>query len=213
MSARQAAPEPAEEKKSTTHQVVELVVIVAIALGVAFLVQAFLVKPYKIPSGSMEPTLDIGQRVLVNRLAADFGEPAVGDILVFHPPAGIEENGQDQCGRIHPADQSCSVPRDGQSSNTFIKRLVGLPGDTLRIVDGHVIRNGKRESDDYIAPCDGQPQCDLPAPIKVLPGHYFLMGDNRGNSDDSRFWGPIAKDAIIGEAFATYWPPDRIGLE
>ena len=209
MSARQAEPKPAKEKKSTTHQAVELVVIVAIALGVAFLVQAFLVKPYKIPSGSMEPTLDIGQRVLVNRLAVDFGEPAVGDILVFHPPAGIEENGQDQCGRIHPADQSCSVPRDGQSSNTFIKRLVGLPGDTLRIVDGHVIRNGKRASEPFASSCSGA-ECNLDS-ITVPKGSYFLMGDNRGNSDDSRFWGPVPRDWIIGKAIVSYWPPKSVG--
>jgi len=202
----------AKREKSTASSIIELVIIVIVALGLAFGIQAFLVKPYKIPSASMVPTLDIGQRVLVNRLSTHFGDPSVGDILVFHPPKGIEQS-LDTCGAQHPSDQACPAPTPGNAGTTFIKRVVGLPGDTLKIVDGHVIRNGKRESDSYIAPCgpDGQ-DCNLPKPIKVPAGHYFMMGDNRGESADSRYWGPIAKSAIIGEAFATYWPPDRIGL-
>ena len=200
-----------KREKTTAGSIIELVVIVAVALGLAFAIQAFLIKPYKIPSPSMVPTLQVGQRVLVNRLETHFGDPAVGDILVFHPPKGIEES-LSNCGVQHPADQACPAPTAGDAGTTFIKRVVGLPGDRLRIVDGHVIRNGKRESDSYIAACgpDGQ-DCNLPKPITVPPGHYFMMGDNRGESADSRYWGPIAKSAIIGEAFATYWPPDRIG--
>jgi len=200
-----------KREKSTAGSIIELVVIVVFALGLAWGIQKFLIKPYKIPSPSMVPTLEVGQRVLVNRLETHFGDPAVGDILVFHPPKGIEES-LSNCGVQHPADQACPAPTPGNAGTTFIKRVVGLPGDRLRIVDGHVIRNGKRESDSYIAPCGPVGQdCDLPKPITVPPGHYFMMGDNRGESADSRYWGPIAKSAIIGEAFATYWPPDRIG--
>jgi signal peptidase I len=200
-----------KREKSTANSIIELVVIVAIALGLALGIQAFLIKPYKIPSESMVPTLQVGQRVLVNRIGTHFGDPEVGDILVFHPPKGAE-NGLDQCGVDHPADQGCPKATPEQADVNYIKRVVGVPGDTLKVVGGHVIRNGKRESDGYIAPCQGdEAECSLPRPIRVLPGHYFLMGDNRGNSDDSRFWGPIPKDSIIGEAFATYWPLDRIG--
>jgi signal peptidase I len=97
----------------------------------------------------------------------------------------------------------------------FIKRVVAGPGDTIRIVRGHVIRNGKRENDPYIADTcgsDANRGCTLSTPITIPPGHWFMMGDNRGESDDSRFWGPVPRNAIIGGAFATYWPPDRIGL-
>ena len=96
----------------------------------------------------------------------------------------------------------------------FIKRIVAGPGDTLSIVEGHAIVNGKREADSYIKPCavPSAPICNFPKPIKVPPGHWFMMGDNRGESDDSRFWGPVPTSWIVGEAFATYWPPDRIGF-
>ena len=76
--------------------------------------------------------------------------------------------------------------------------------------DGHVIRNGRRASEPFAAPCGGGPECDLAA-IEVPAGHYFLMGDNRGNSDDSRYWGPVPRDQIIGRAVVTYWPLGRIG--
>ena len=97
----------------------------------------------------------------------------------------------------------------------FIKRVVGKPGDTIAIRNGHVFRNGKREKDPYINDtCNGDlgRGCNLPVPIKIPAGHWFMMGDNRGESDDSRFWGPVPRSWIIGSAFATYWPPKRIGL-
>ena len=89
--------------------------------------------------------------------------------------------------------------------------MVAVPGDTIFIQDGHVYRNGVREKDGYIAPCGADSSCNFRTPIKIPPGHYFMMGDNRGLSDDSRFWGPVPDKWIIGVAFFTYWPPDRIG--
>ena len=97
----------------------------------------------------------------------------------------------------------------------FIKRIVGGPGDTIAVRRGRVIRNGKVADEPFISDtCEtgAGAACDLPVPIKVPPGHWFMMGDNRGQSDDSRFWGPVPEGWIIGPAFATYWPPDRIGL-
>jgi signal peptidase I len=189
----------------------ELVLIVAVALGLALGIQAFLVKPYRIPSPSMVPTLTIGQRVLVNRIGERFRDPKVGDVLVFHPPVGAEQAG-DMCGTPPPEGQVCLDPTDQKADVNFIKRVVAGPGDRLSIDDGHVILNGKRQTESYTRPCAGSDGCDYPRTVTVPPGHYFMMGDNRGSSDDSRFWGPVPRDWIIGGAFATYWPPKRIGL-
>jgi len=202
-----------KRSKSATSSIIELVLIIAVALGLALGIQAFVVKPYRIPSGSMEPTLAVGQRVLVNRIGMDFSEPHVGEIVVFHPPRDAE---QQVCGPvphvIKLGGAACSMPEPVQSSVNFIKRIVAGPGDVISIVEGHVIRNGKRESDSYIKPCGGNQECNFPTPIKIPPGHWFMMGDNRGESDDSRFWGPVPTSWIIGGAFATYWPIDRIGI-
>jgi signal peptidase I len=107
---------------------------------------------------------------------------------------------------------ACSEPELEKSSVNFIKRIVAGPGDVISIINGHVIRNGVREKDSYIRACGTSPECNFPTPIKIPAGHWFMMGDNRGESDDSRFWGPVPTKWIIGGAFATYWPPDRIGV-
>jgi signal peptidase I len=157
--------------------------------------------------------LAVGQRVLVNRIGMDFSDPHVGEIVVFHPPEGAE---QEQCGpvghTIKLGGEACSQPVPKKSDVNFIKRIVGGPGDTISIVEGHVTRNGVREKDSYIRPCGSSPECSFPKPIKIPAGHWFMMGDNRGESDDSRFWGPVPTGWIIGGAIATYWPPDRIGI-
>jgi signal peptidase I len=195
---------------SSLKSLFELVLTIAVAVGLALLIQAFVIKPYRIPSPSMVPTLTIGQRVLVNRLTTD---PSVGDVVVFHPPAGADANnpvcGDSNQGAGHA--QPCDAPTPAESTQTFIKRVVGGPGDRLSIVNGHVFRNGVREQDPYIRPCGPDSSCNFPKPVTVPPGDYFMMGDNRGESDDSRFWGPVPAKWIIGVAFFTYWPPDRIG--
>ena len=196
--------------KSTAGSLLELVLIVVVALLLALGIQAFIVKPYRIPSSSMEPTLAIGQRVLVDRIGMHFSDPHVGEIVVFHPP---RDAASEVCGASHPPTAVCQYPESTQSSQNFIKRVVGGPGDTIFVRDGHVYRNGKPEKDSYIRPCGaGDSNCNFPTPVKVPPGHWFMMGDNRGQSDDSRFWGPVPTGWIIGGAFATYWPIDRIGI-
>jgi signal peptidase I len=209
-----------KKSKTTMGAIIELIAIVAVALGLALGIQAWIIKPYRIPSGSMEPTLAIGQRVLVNRIGMDFSEPHVGEIAVFHPPEGAE---QEECGpvphviRLGAAPCSQPVPKEDSGTN-FIKRVVAGPGDEIYIKEGHVYRKaaGKstfvREQDSYIRECGVSPECNFPDPIKVPAGHWFMMGDNRGESDDSRFWGPVPTGWIIGQAIATYWPPDRIGI-
>jgi signal peptidase I len=215
-----------KRKKSSTSSVVEFVVIVVVAIGLAFGIQKFLVKPFRIPSPSMVPTLKVGQRVLVNRLGPHFGDPSRGDIVVFKPPKGADPS-VDRCGNpSQPADKHpCSTPTPDQSSSNFIKRVVGLPGDWIEVKRGRVYlaksakaeppQSAFKEQNESFINKDGADAncqlCNLPKPIQVLPGHFFMMGDNRAESDDSRQWGPVPKKWIIGRAFFTYWPPDRIG--
>lgn len=195
--------------KSTFGAIIELVVIVAFAIGLALLIQAFVVKPFQIPTGSMIPTLDPGQRVLVERFGYRFGDPEVDDIIVFHPP---------QDTRCAPGartpEQACSEAFDQESETNFIKRVVAGPGDTLSIRDGHPVVNGIEAEEDFTRKCGASATvpCNLPEEIEIPPDHYFMMGDNRGHSDDSRIWGPVPREWIIGRAFATYWPINRIGL-
>ena len=183
-----------ERKSSTNRTILEYVVLAVVAIAVALLIQAFLVKPYRIPSPSMEDTLLIGDRVLVDRISWRFSEPQRGDIVVFHSP----------------------VP-----GPVLIKRIIGMPGDTMSLRDGAVYVNGQRLSEPYVRRVNGQPEpsdpfdtglpWSLQQPYKVPAGSYFLMGDNRTDSGDSRAFGPVARDQIVGRAFARYWPPGRIG--
>ena len=203
---------------SGAGSLLELVLVVAVALGIALVVQAFIVKPYRIPSGSMEPTLAVGERVIVNRIGSHFDKPSVGDIVVFHPPHGADSNvnacGDRGEGPFYEGPKSrlpCDRPTTTRSDQNFIKRVVGVPGDRIAVRDGHVVRNGLEQKEPFIRACGGGPDCNL-GTITVPPGHYFMMGDNRGASDDSRYWGPVPRDWIIGSAFLSYWPPKHVGL-
>ena len=187
--------------------VLELVLTLAVAVGIALLAQAFVVKPYQVPTESMVPTLLPGDRVLADRVTTRFRDPQRSEILVFHPPA---------CPDAISRDGVCDTPildrRTGLSSETFIKRVIGLPGETLFTRNGRV----------WVKPPDGQahvltePYVNGPTTIvgrvTVPKGYYFMMGDNREHSEDSRIWGPEPADGIIGIARVRYWPLDRIGL-
>ncbi len=209
----------AVESKSRASSLVELVWVVAVAVALALLIQAFVVKPYRIPSRSMEPTLVVGQRVLVNRISMNFSQPHVGGMYVFHPPADAE---QQLCGpvphKVTPGRAACAMSEPRETSVNFVKRLVAGPGDEIYVSDGHVFRKAPgstrfvAEKDSYIAACGKSSECNFLAPIKIPAEHWFMMGDNRGESDDSRFWGPVPTGWIIGEVVATYWPPSRVGI-
>ncbi|MGI8460207.1 MAG: signal peptidase I [Solirubrobacterales bacterium] len=192
----------------------ELVVIVALAIGLALGIQAFVVKPYQIPSESMVPTLQVGQRVLVNRVLFHFTDPQIGDIVVFNPPIGADRG--NQCAAPDPdPGKACSKPTPEASDTNFIKRVVAEPGDRLRIEEGIPIVNGEPQTGDgnwTTRPCGRGNGCNWPEEIVSPEDHYFMMGDNRGASDDSRFWGPVPRDQIIGKAFLTYWPPKEWGI-
>ncbi|HYH59696.1 MAG TPA: signal peptidase I [Thermoleophilaceae bacterium] len=183
--------------------------IVAVALGLALGIQAFVVKPFRIPSESMVPTLEVNQRVLVDRFTPKLGnEYHRSDIVVFNPPKGADLN---TCGAQHPDNQACPEPTPGKSDTHFIKRIVGEPGDRLSVRRGVVYIDGEALDEGYARISPNCATCNLEKEITIPPDHYFMMGDNRGSSADSREWGPVPKDWILGNAFATYWPPRRIG--
>lgn len=159
----------------------DIILIVGAAFVLALLIQQFLVKPFGIPSESMEPTLLKGDRVLVNRLAYRFGEPQRGDIVVFRPPLGEED---------------------------YIKRIVAVGGDTVEVRSGKLYLNGVAQDESYLKE---QHVLGRYEELLVPEGSYFMMGDNRNNSGDSRVFGPVEKGAILGKAFLLYWPIGRVG--
>ncbi|QEC50329.1 signal peptidase I [Baekduia soli] len=207
---------PTRRRRSRPQTVLETAVLLALAIALALSLQAYALKPYRIPSGSMEPTLKVGDRVLVNRFGHRVlgGEPHVGDIIVFHPPKGADPSSP-VCGARAQGQGSltpCSRPTPGASSQAFIKRVVAVGGDRIAIRDGHVIRNGRPAREPFAQRCfPGEQQCEFPNTITIPRGSVFLMGDNRGNSDDSRFWGPVPDAWVVGRALAIYWPPVRLG--
>lgn len=151
---------------------------------------------YEIPGQSMEPSFTLGEEVTVELDAYDDSEPKIGDVVTFHPPSSVEGQGP-LCPVPRAPQQPCPRAVDGQGPRLYLKRVVALPGDKLAVRDGQPIVNGEAVLTDEIQRCSGGP-CNLPEPIIVPPGHYFLMGDNSGASDDSRFWGPIPLEAITG---------------
>ena len=189
-----AEPGKGGKKASPGRTILEYVVLAVVAIAVALLIQAFLVKPYRIPSESMEDTLLIGDRVLVDRISWRFSDPSRQDIVVFHPPF------------IGPV---------------LIKRVVGMPGDEISLKDGAVYVNGDRLDEPYVRtaggeavptePFDNGLPWSLQQPYTVPDGNYFVMGDNRTDSGDSREFGPVPRGQLVGKAFARYWPPGRIG--
>jgi signal peptidase I len=186
---RAARPDDAEsargegkKRRSTRGMVIEILVIVAAAFAIAMLVQAFIVKPFTIHQVSMEPTLLEGDRILLNRLTYHFRDPERGDVVVFHSPENKDED--------------------------LVKRIVAVAGDRLLIKDGHLYVNGGLQEEPYLFQQDFAGE--LPE-TTVPEGRVFVLGDNRNNSGDSRLFGPIVTDSIIGTAICIYWPIRRWG--
>jgi signal peptidase I len=163
-------------------------------------------KPYRVPSESMEPTIEIGDRILADRHDRS---PHVGDVVIAHPPVGAVES---RCGtpRRDDAKAACARATPELSDVVFIKRVVAGPGDTIAFRDGLVVRNGRPVTEPYARGCTDA-ICELPQAITVPKGAWFLAGDFRGESDDSRFWGPVPTKAITGVVKYRYWPPKDAG--
>jgi len=172
--------------RSTARSILETIGIIAGAVLLMWTLQAFLIKPFQIPSESMVPTIDPGDRILVNRLSDTSGDIQRGDIIVFKAP---HEPGVD-----------------------FVKRVIAVGGDTIEVKRGQVIINGIPQVEDYVNPLV-MDVSNFPA-TTIPPGNVFVMGDNRTNSQDARFWDPpwLPVDSVIGKAFFIYWPPQRMGL-
>ena len=176
-------------KKKTLNWIRELVETVAVALVLAFLIRTFIVQTFYIPSGSMEPTLLVGDRIMAYKIFYGLNHVQRGDIIVFKFPLNPKKD--------------------------FIKRVIGLPGDTVEIIDKKVYINGKKLVEPYAVHRDnwdiGFPR-DEYGPVKVPPNSLFVLGDNRDSSEDSSYWGYVPEKNIVGRAFLIYWPPWRIRI-
>lgn len=209
----ESAPPPKKRRSRWERLAIEWVLLIGAALVIAFLIKTFLFQAFYIPSASMEPTLDIEDRVLVNKLSYDFHDVNRGDIIVFEAP---------ECARTDDVED-------------FVKRVIGLPGDTVTTDDsGSVLINGRVLKEPYLADGSttdftggvpptgtcanqpGHPQCGKPESGEngcIVPeGTVLVMGDNRNHSQDGRVFGPIDEDLIIGRVFMRIWPIDKIGF-
>jgi signal peptidase I len=206
-------PAAAEEKQrprpSFWQSVREILVILVIAVLVAIFLQSFVIKAFIIPSSSMEPTLQIGDRVMVDRMTYYFRKPRRGDIIVFrYPPTAPQATNTtnilywpfEQVGEtLHLTHRTNSSP--------FVKRVIATGGETIEIKKGQVFIDGKPIKEDYKV----HDAYDMP-PTKIPAGQLFCMGDNRPNSRDSRYWGTVPVRSVIGKVFLIWWPPSRFGL-
>ena len=181
-------------RSSSARWIREGLIIAVVAVLLAVLLRTFVVQTFFIPSGSMEPTLQIGDRILVNKLSYHLHSVHRGDIVVFsRPPA-------EDCG--------------GPEVNDLVKRVIGLPGDTISLSGGDVYIDGKRLDESWLPgseqaktlPGPAGNNANLQQPYQVPAGDYFVMGDNRTDSCDSRYWGPIAKSLIVGKVDLRVWP-------
>jgi len=159
-----------------------LLVAIALVFGV---VRPFVVEVFYVPTPSMVPALEVGEWVLANKFIYRFAEPERGDVIVFKANA------------------------DG-GEVVLVKRVLGLPGDEIALRDGVLFINGVPQREPYLNP--GAPDSSDFGPTKVPPGHFFVMGDNRADSADSRVFGPVPEGNIVGEVFLRAWPPSRLGL-
>jgi signal peptidase I len=188
-------PESSPESTSPQPLLVQLwqkwgenIKILVLALGLAFFIRTFIAEPRYIPSESMLPTLEIGDRLIVEKLSYYTHLPHRGDIVVFEPPPQLQAQG-------YLVDQA------------FIKRVIGLPGDTVEVKDGRVFVDRQLLTEAYIA----EPPNYLMSSIVVPSGQLFVMGDNRNNSNDSHIWGFLPKANIIGHACFRFWPIEHLG--
>ena len=176
-----------------------LLVLAALAAKLVFDAKAF-----RAPSESMVPTIDVGDRLLTIKES----DPERGDVVVLNPPAGAADG---RCGARAPLGSPCPRPTPGTLDQAFVKRVVAVGGDRLTIQDGATVIDGKVQREPY-ARTDAECQvCNLPREITVPAGHVFVMGDNRGASDDSRAWGPVRVGEVQGEVRLRYWPPGVFG--
>lgn len=172
---------PGSRRRAATRSTIEWVVVIGGALALALVLRSFVIGTYYIPSESMEPTLQVGDRVFVNQLSYRWGDVERGQVIVFDRPGGPGSDGID----------------------VLIKRVIGIPGDVVEGRDGVVYRNGEKADEDYLP--EGTFTSDF-GPVTIGEGELWMMGDNRTNSEDARFFGTIPIDSVVGRAFVIFWP-------
>lgn len=206
-AARTAGGAAQRPKRTTRGVVLETLFLLLIAAVVALLIQSFLIKAFMIPSSSMSPTLQIGDRVMVEKLTYYFREPRRGDIIVFrYPPRepGAMNTSKWFYWPFEQIGETLHLTHRGVTP--YVKRVVATGGETVELRKGKLYINGKRVEEDYVVDDNG----DF-GPVAVPEDSLFMMGDNRPNSRDSRFWGTVPKSSVIGKVFLIWWPPKRFG--
>jgi len=186
---------------------IELPILVLVALVVAVVIKTFLVQAFFIPSGSMRPTLEIGDRVLVNKLSYAWSEPVLGDVVVFEPPWGQTQTDETLFDALvrHVGE---SLGLRSPDIEDLIKRVIAVGGETVEIRDNRLFIDGAPIAEPYVFPGSRMPDF---GPVTVPEGRVLVMGDNRSHSKDGRVFGPIPVDSIVGKAFVRIWPLNRLG--
>jgi signal peptidase I len=190
---------PSRARRAYTASYLGLVLAIALVVVlVASELNRAPIPVYRVASGSMEPTLVTGQVVHVDTHAYASHAPHIGDIVAFHAPAGAT-GATPVCGVAYTTTEACPQSTPAESDQIFIKRVVAAPGDTIAVANGSVVRDGVLQFQAFATVCDAAAGCNLPTAITVPTGEWFLMGDDRQSSDDSRFWGPIPRAWIVGK--------------
>jgi signal peptidase I len=196
----------APERRRRLSTLVELPLLLLVAIVITLVMKALVAQAFYIPSASMEPQLREGDRVVVSRISYRLHDPHRGDVVVFPSPAVPAEDEGLIVGLAHDVLESVALRDPGDRE--LIKRIIGLPGETIEGRDGHVLIDGHRLVEPYLAP---EVVTGDFGPIDIPPGRVFVMGDNRPDSHDSRFpdVGTIDTDTIVGRAISRVWPPGR----
>jgi signal peptidase I len=188
----QPQPEPQTPAPKVENPWIETLKTIGLSVALAVGIRTFVAEARYIPSGSMLPTLQINDRLIVDKISYRFTDPVRGDIVVFNPTAQLERE---------------------KYKDAFIKRVIGVPGERIDVKGGKVYINGKLLSENYLdeAPNYKWSSTSLTPDGKVPEGHYLVLGDNRNNSYDSHYWGFVPKDKIVGRAIVRFWPINRAG--
>jgi len=208
---KQGEPEEEEEEEDEDRHsfLREVPILVLLALAVAIFIKTFLVQAFFIPSSSMEPTLMPGDRVLVNKLAYRFGDLSRGDVVVFQNPNEAQLPDRNAIEALaHWLGEGLGFQQP--ENEDLIKRVIGLPGDTVEIRDHTVMVNDEPVAEPYLTQQVLDSMSDY-GPVTVPAGELFVLGDNRGNSSDSRVIGFVPERNVVGRAFVIIWPPGDAG--